>query len=195
VLVEVGATVAGYLLGTLPVAQLVAARTGHDPTAEGSGNPGASNVYRTAGRRAGVLVAAGDVLKGAVATGLGLAAGGRLLGLVCGLAAVLGHVAPVTRRFRGGKGVATAAGVVAVLYPLLAGLGAVVWFAVVGATRLASLASLAVVVAVMVAVVITDVPAAEVLLLTALGVVIVVRHRANVARLLRGRERTLETSP
>ena len=64
---------AGYLLGTLPFAHLIAARRGVDPTAEGSGNPGASNVYRTAGRRAGAAVLACDALKGAVAVGLALA--------------------------------------------------------------------------------------------------------------------------
>src|SRR5689334_17894800 len=98
-----------YLAGMFPTARLVGGRTGHDPTHEGSGNPGASNVYRLAGRRAGAMVFLGDFAKGALAAGVGLAVGGRALGLACGAAAVAGHIAPVTRRFRGGKGVATAA--------------------------------------------------------------------------------------
>jgi glycerol-3-phosphate acyltransferase PlsY len=104
--VEVLVVALGYLLGTIPTAELVGRRAGHDPTLEGSGNPGASNVFRTVGARAGALVFAGDVVKGMVATGIGLAAGDRMLALVCGAAAVVGHIAPVTRRFRGGKGVA-----------------------------------------------------------------------------------------
>src|SRR4051812_14193329 len=73
---------AGYVLGTLPFAHLIAGRRGVDPTAEGSGNPGASNVYRTAGRGAGVAVLVCDALKGAAAVGLGLAVADRELGLL-----------------------------------------------------------------------------------------------------------------
>ena len=102
--------VAAYLLGTFPTAALIGRMTGHDPTAEGSGNPGATNVLRTSGRGAGVAVLAVDVAKGALAVGLGLLVGDHTLGVIAGAAAVLGHVAPVGRRFRGGKGVATAAG-------------------------------------------------------------------------------------
>src|SRR3954447_5481745 len=100
----------GYLLGALPTALAVGRRVGRDPTLEGSGNPGASNVYRTAGAKAGAMVFAGDFLKGAIATGIGLVAADRTLAVACGAAAVLGHIAPVTRRFRGGKGVVTACG-------------------------------------------------------------------------------------
>src|SRR5262245_37826379 len=91
----------GYVLGTLPFAQVVAGRLGHDPTLEGSGNPGASNVFRTAGRGAGVAVFALDALKGMAAVAVGWVFGGRDLALVAGVAAVVGHVFPVTRGFRG----------------------------------------------------------------------------------------------
>src|SRR5829696_8206095 len=106
-----------YLVGLAPTAQVTSRRLGHDPSREGSGNPGASNVYRTAGSTAGALVLAGDVVKGIVPTMVGRKLGGRRLGLACGSAAVAGHVAPVTRRFRGGKGVATAAGLSLALDP------------------------------------------------------------------------------
>ncbi|MET0880111.1 MAG: glycerol-3-phosphate acyltransferase, partial [Acidimicrobiales bacterium] len=106
--------VVAYLLGTFPTAALIGRVTSHDPTIEGSGNPGATNVLRTSGRWAGVAVLAVDVAKGALAAGLGLLVGDHTLGVVAGAAAVLGHVAPVGRRFRGGKGVATAAGASAV---------------------------------------------------------------------------------
>src|SRR3954471_22016442 len=86
-----------YLLGTFPTALIVARLTGHDPTTEGSGNPGASNVYRLAGARAGLAVFLGDAAQGAVAAGVGRAVGGPPLALACGLAAVVGHVFPVFR--------------------------------------------------------------------------------------------------
>jgi len=191
----------GYLLGTVPTAQLVGRRIGRDPTREGSGNPGASNVYRTAGARAGATVFAGDLVKGVLATGIGWVAGqsgllsgglsGRVLALVCGAAAVVGHVAPVTRRLRGGKGVATAVGMVLVLFPLLAAGAGLVWVAIAKLTRKASLASIAVAVLVPVGVALTGRPAAEVVgvVLVALGVV--VRHAGNIERLVRGDERSL----
>src|SRR4051794_40102935 len=140
--VEVLVVVFGYLLGTVPTAQLVGRRIGRDPTLEGSGNPGASNVYRTAGAKAGALVFVGDFAKGIVATGIGLALGDRTLALVCGTAAVLGHIAPITRRFRGGKGVATACGLVVMLFPLLALATAVVWAVIAKTTGKASLGSI-----------------------------------------------------
>ena len=104
------AVLPAYLLGTFPTAILVGRREGRDPTSEGSGNPGASNALRTMGRRAAALVLIGDVGKGAAAAAAGAAVGGRAVGVGCALAAVVGHVAPVTRRFRGGKGVATLTG-------------------------------------------------------------------------------------
>ena len=90
--------VLAYFLGTLPSAHLVAGRSGVDPTQEGSGNPGATNVYRTAGWRAGVAVFMADLGKGMVATSIGLVVDGRSLGLACWAAAPLGRVAPAPRR-------------------------------------------------------------------------------------------------
>lgn len=181
-----------YLLGTIPTAAMVARRVGHDPTAEGSGNPGATNVYRTAGRRAGALVLAGDLAKGAAAAGLGWWLGDHVLGLVCATAAVAGHVLPVTRRFRGGKGVATSGGATLVLYPLV-GLGAVVaWAVVTAVSRRASIASLALAVAIPTGAAVTGAPGVEVALLALMGVAVVIRHAGNIARLARGAERPVE---
>ena len=122
--------VVAYLLGTFPTALLVAGRRGVDPTTAGSGNPGATNVMRTAGKAAGALTLVGDVAKGAAAAGLGWAVGGRALAILCGTAAIVGHIAPVTRRFRGGKGVATGFGVTVTILPV-AVVAAAVWFYVV----------------------------------------------------------------
>lgn len=183
----------GYLLGTAPTAQLVGRRIGRDPTLEGSGNPGASNVYRTAGARAGALVFAGDLLKGMAATGIGWWAGDRVLALACGAAAVLGHVFPVTRRLRGGKGVATAIGMMLVAFPLLAAGALAVWAVIAKATRKASLASLVAAVLLPVGVVAVGRPVEEVAIVVAVAVLVVVRHAGNIERLVRGDERSLPT--
>lgn len=181
----------GYLLGTAPVALLVGRRHGKDPTREGSGNPGASNVYRTAGARAGALVFAGDALKGVAATALGLAVADRRLALACGAAAVVGHSFPVTRRFRGGKGVATACGMIVVLFPLLAAGGAIVWGAAAKVTAKASLASLTLAVLMPIGVAVLGRPLVEVVGVAAVAGLVIARHAGNIERLVRGDERTL----
>jgi acyl phosphate:glycerol-3-phosphate acyltransferase len=191
VLPAVICVVVSYLVGTFPSALLAGRRSGIDPTRAGSGNPGATNVLRTAGRRAALLTLLGDAGKGALAAGLGLAVGGRGLGVACGLAAVLGHVAPANRRFRGGKGVATAAGMVVVLYPLLAVVGAVTYAVALVATRVGSVASLAAAVVVPVVAALIGLPGPELAGLVACEVVVILRHGDNIRRLARGQEGTL----
>ncbi|MEQ1786723.1 MAG: glycerol-3-phosphate acyltransferase [Acidimicrobiales bacterium] len=183
--------VPAYLLGTFPTAILVGRREGRDPTLEGSGNPGASNTFRTMGRRAGVTVLLGDVAKGAMAAGAGLATGNRAVGVACGLAAVLGHVAPVTRGFRGGKGVATGAGMAAVLLPVPALGLALLWVAAVRIVGAASAGSVAVAVGLPTAAALVGRPAGEVAAFAACGVLVVARHRSNLDRLRKGEERSL----
>jgi glycerol-3-phosphate acyltransferase PlsY len=190
ILVRVGLVLGAYLLGTFPSAQLVGAHLGVDPTQAGSGNPGATNVLRTAGRRAGALVFAGDALKGAVPAALGLVVDGRGLAIACWAAAVLGHVAPLTRRLRGGKGVATAGGGTVVLYPLVAVALLVVFVAVVRLTRTASLGSLAIAVALPLLVAASGHPGWEVAAAAGVSVLVAVRHAGNIRRLLRGEERS-----
>lgn len=182
--------VPAYLLGTFPTAILVGRRRGRDVTAEGSGNPGASNTLRTMGRRAGALVLLGDLGKGVAAAGAGLLAG-RGVGVACGVAAVLGHVAPVTRRFRGGKGVATAAGMAAVLVPVVAAALAVVWALTAKLTGTASKASIAIAAGFPVGAAIIGRPAAEVAAFAACGALVVARHRENLGRIRRGEEPVL----
>jgi len=183
--------VPAYLLGTFPTAILVGRGVGHDPTHEGSGNPGASNAFRTMGRRAGATVLVGDMAKGAVAAGMGLASGSRAVAVACGLAAVLGHVVPATRRFRGGKGVATGAGMATVLLPLPAVGLALLWAVTVKVTGAASAGSLAVAVGLPVAAAAVGRPGGEVVAFAACGVLVVARHRTNLGRLRRGEERSL----
>jgi glycerol-3-phosphate acyltransferase PlsY len=186
-----GCVAGAYALGTLPTASVIGRATGHDPSAEGSGNPGASNVYRLAGARAGVAVFLVDAAKGALATGVGLAAGGRPLGIAAGMAAVVGHVFPVTRRFRGGRGGATAGGFVLTAFPVVGAAAVAGWLAVARLTRTASLASLTVMVGVPIGVAIAGRPGWEVVATVGLSALIGARHAGNVGRLLRGEEREL----
>ncbi len=188
-------SVPAYLLGTFPTAVLVARAGGHDVTAEGSGNPGASNVARIMGWKAGLLVMAGDMAKGAIASGVGLAVAGRGVGYILGVLAVLGHTYPVTRRFKGGKGVATAGGMLAVLNPLVSVVLAVVWFLAARVLKLASVGSLIVAILFPVGVVLTARAGWEIGVTSAIAALVVVRHLPNLRRLLRGQELTTDTRP
>ena len=180
--------VAAYLLGTFPTAALIGRMTGHDPTAEGSGNPGATNVLRTSGRGAGVAVLAIDVAKGALAVGLGLLVGDHTLGVIAGAAAVLGHVAPVGRRFRGGKGVATAAGAGAVAFPALSLVLGVVFVVTVAVTRRVSVGSLVLALLLPVGVALGGGSGLEVLVTAGVSLVVIARHHENIRRLIRREE-------
>lgn len=177
-----------YLLGTFPSAVLVARAGGHDVAAEGSKNPGASNVARLMGWKAGLLVLVADFGKGAIASGVGLAVAGRGGAFALGIAAVLGHMFPVTRRFKGGKGVATAGGMLVVLYPVIVVILGVVWFLVARVLKLASVASLLCAVLFPVLVAIGGYGTEEVVAIAVLAVVVIARHAANVRRLVQGRE-------
>ena len=178
-----------WLLGTFPSAQLVARGRGRDIMSEGSGNPGATNVYRLLGWKAGALVLVLDFAKGAIAAGAGLAIGGRVGGMLLGVAAMVGHIFPIYRK--GGKGIATGAGVLIVLYPLVVAGLAVVFLVVARVFHKASLASLLVTVLFPIAVLVLGFDRWEVAVLGALAVLVLVRHAANIRRLLRREENDL----
>jgi glycerol-3-phosphate acyltransferase PlsY len=180
--------VPAYLLGTFPTAVLIARAGGHDVTTEGSGNPGASNVARIMGWKAGLLVMAGDLAKGAVASGVGLVIAGRGVAYILGVLAVLGHTYPVTRRFKGGKGVATAGGMLTVLNPLISVVLAVVWFLTARVLKLASVGSMIVAILFPVGVAIMGRAGWEIGVTSAIAALVVVRHLPNLRRLLRGQE-------
>lgn len=190
---QAAVVIAAYLLGTWPTATLVAAGQGRDVLTEGSGNPGATNVYRIAGTRAGVLVLLGDLVKGAAAALLGYVIGGRGLALASGAAAVLGHCFPATRGFRGGKGVASAAGMSIVLFPVVASILCVVWIAVARAMNKASLASVLALIGLPVGVALSGRPATEIAAIAAVALLVIARHSRNIGRLLRGEEHELRS--
>ena len=180
--------VPAYLLGTFPSAVLVARSKGVDITAVGSGNPGASNVARTLGTRWGVIVFAVDGLKGAIPALVGLLAHSRPAAYLFVAAAIIGHMFPITRRFHGGKGVATLAGAMIALHPISSAVLLLVWYVVRRLTRTASLASLVIAAALPVGVGIERSRAWEVFATIGLSLLVMVRHVDTIKRLLSGHE-------
>jgi len=179
---------AAYLLGCFPSAQMVASAGGVDITRAGSGNPGASNVTRVLGWRKGVLVLVLDTAKGAIAAGAGLLIADRPASYSFGAAAILGHVLPVTRRFRGGKGVASGAGVMLVLHPLVSAILGVAWFLISRFSGKAAVASLIIVTVLPAGVALRGRPAWEVVATIAIGLLVMIRHVANLRRLWHRKE-------
>ena len=191
---ETLAVVGGYLLGSLPFGYwLPRIFRGEDIRAGGSGNVGASNVFRVYGRRLGIAVALLDVAKGFTAALLGLWAGGALVGVLAGAAAMIGHARPIFLRFqKGGKMVATAGGATFALAPLTAFLCIGVWLMVFILTRYASLASIATALALAVFVVLFDYPWPIVVFGIAGAAAVILVHRLNIRRLLGGTEHRFE---
>jgi acyl phosphate:glycerol-3-phosphate acyltransferase len=182
----------GYLAGSVPFAFLLARRAGIDVRVAGSGNVGAANVLRTTGTWRGVVVMALDVGKGALAVALAsLSNAGATLIALAATAAVVGHIYPVWLRFKGGKGVAVAAGVFAVLSPIATAVAALLFLVTVWTTRYVSLGSIAATLALPPAAWLTGEPAAVVLAATATGALILFRHRGNIRRLRAGTERRM----
>jgi acyl phosphate:glycerol-3-phosphate acyltransferase len=181
-----------YLLGSIPFSYLVARGFGvADVRSVGSGNVGATNVMRAAGRTAGLLAFVLDASKGAAASILALRlAPGPTLPALAAASAVLGHMYPVWLRFRGGKGVATGCGAFLPLVPIASLVGFVVFVAVAALSRYVSLGSVAGTLALAATAFVAGPPAVA-WAATAIGVLIVVKHRSNLERLVRGAESRL----
>ena len=197
----------GFLLGSIPTGYLVGRwMRGIDLREVGSGNLGATNVFRTLGILPALLVVAVDIGKGALAVWIGLEFFPPvverlpdLTGLICALAAVLGHSLSPFVGFRGGKGVATAAGAFLVLAPLPAVAALLVWGLVLGTTRVMSVASIAgaAVLPVTLAIVEFERAAGEdrrwatLIFAVLIAIWVIWRHRSNMARLRDGSESKL----
>jgi glycerol-3-phosphate acyltransferase PlsY len=189
---EILAVTFGYLVGSVPFAFLLARRGGVDLRHAGSGNVGAANVLRTSGVALAVAAMCLDVTKGALAVFLAQKlTGGPATPVAAGLAAVIGHIYPVWLRFRGGKGVATAAGVFGVLSPLALVIAAGVFVITVSVTRYISLGSVAAAATLAVAAGVDRAEAATAVGAIVAALVIVHRHRGNLARLAAGTERRI----
>ena len=183
-----------YLLGSISFAVVVSRAMGlADPRTYGSGNPGATNVLRTGNRKAALLTLLGDALKG-VAAVLLVRFAGRHIGLgddtvvLAGLAAFIGHLYPVFHRFQGGKGVATAAGVLLAIDPII-GFGTLAtWIIIAFFFRYSSLAALVAAIFAPLWQLFVYGPSERVLLIAVMSAFLIWRHRANITKLLNGTE-------
>lgn len=188
------AVLGAYIIGSLDFAVVVGRMHGVDIHQVGSGNPGTANVMRTLGRGPAAMVLLGDMLKGVIAAAIGMAASGdpqSTLALGAGLAAVIGHCFPVFHRFRGGKGVATALGVVLFVIPLGGVVLAAVWALVVALSRISALGSLALSLAAVPVAFWQGLRGTALVPFAAMFLLVIVRHRPNIQRLLAGEEHSV----
>ncbi len=185
---------AAYVIGAIPVGYLIARAFGVvDVRSHGSGNIGAANVLRTAGRWPGLLTLGGDVAKGylAVVVGSALGGGGSAAAAVAAVAAIVGNCWSVYLRFRGGKGVATGLGAFLGVAPWATAPAALVWLGTAITFRYVSLASLMAALCVPIGALLLGYPRESVAACVVAAVIIGYRHRDNVERLLAGTERRL----
>ncbi len=184
------ACIIAYLLGSVPNGLLLCRAIWHiDIREHGSRNIGATNVYRTLGKGPGALVFALDFLKGFLAVYIAMLLVGTPLSMVLGgIAAILGHSASVFLRFKGGKGVATGLGVIAMLMPAVTGVVFLAWLVIVLVTRYVSLGSIVGAALVPVLAFLFDCPTEYTVFGVLAAVLVIVRHHTNITRLLNGTE-------
>ena len=190
-------SIVGYLLGAISFAVIVARSQGVDILKYGSGNPGATNVTRALGSKYGNIVFACDALKGFIAAGWPLLVYGGEIGLRLGIigliASIIGHSFSVFLKFKGGKGVATTmGGLVAIMWPALL-IGVAAWALIFFTIRMVAIASILFAVSLPVsAYFLYGAGDPRLTLGVVLGVLIVVRHRSNIARMFMGTENSFK---
>ena len=199
-------TLTAYLLGSCPNGLLVARTQGIDIRAVGSGNIGATNVFRSVGKAPGILVFFLDASKGLVPAlvfprvaeqGVAPSIPVDTMSLVFGAAAIAGHTWPIYLRFRGGKGVATSAGVLIGIAPAAAGIGMFVWLILVLGTRYVSVGSMGAALTVAISgwlLYARESGPTLPIALTILAAIIFLRHRSNLRRLANGTENRISLS-
>ncbi|MDR2018854.1 MAG: glycerol-3-phosphate 1-O-acyltransferase PlsY [Syntrophobacterales bacterium] len=186
---EAAFVVAAYIVGSIPVGVILSKLRGKDPRNMGSGNIGATNVMRTAGKVAGIITLAGDMAKGFAPTFLALRAGFPVvLVIAIGFAAFVGHLFPVFLRFKGGKGVATALGVYLALTPIAILLSFVVFVLVLLKWRYVSAGSIAGTAVMPLILYSLKADPIYVYLSLAIGSLIILKHLGNIKRLTAGTE-------
>ncbi|MEK6732112.1 MAG: glycerol-3-phosphate 1-O-acyltransferase PlsY [Candidatus Omnitrophota bacterium] len=191
---------AAYLIGSIPTAYIFGrALKGIDIREHGSGNTGATNVFRVIGKVPGIIVLIIDIIKGFICATY-LASGFMYLApvvrpemyrILVGLCAIAGHNWTVFLKFKGGKGVATSAGVVIGLIPKIFWLGFMVWLITFFITGFVSLSSIIAIVSVPIFTLAFGEPAEIVVFMCLLCLIIVYKHRANIRRLARGEEKRI----
>ena len=184
--------VLGYLIGSIPCSYLVSRIYGHiDIREHGSGNSGATNVFRTLGKKAGIYAFIGDFLKGILAAVVGRYFMGTEGALLCSTFAVLGHCYPFTIGFKGGKGVATTVGMIFGVNPLIAIILISIQLIIVLATKYMSLASIISAAMFPFVGLLMGKPTYYFYYSLFLGLFVIYRHRLNLVRLLNGTEKKL----
>ncbi|MEX1126139.1 MAG: glycerol-3-phosphate 1-O-acyltransferase PlsY [Acidimicrobiia bacterium] len=192
------ALLAAYVVGSIDFAVIVARMHGVDIHQAGSGNPGTSNVLRTLGRLPAAMVLVGDMLKGTVGAAMGMVASGvsdpmGQWAFAAGFAAVIGHCYPIFHKFKGGKGVATGAGLLLFTVPLAAVIEFALWGVIVKVTKTASIGSLVIMVITIPILIWQGVDGASLVWVALIIALIVWRHRGNIQRMLAGREHKVTT--
>lgn len=177
-----------YFIGAIPFSYLVSLLKGVDIRTRGSGNVGATNVLRALGPVAAAAALAADLLKGVAAAWIGTMAGGEWLVVGCAFAAVVGHCYSIFLRFKGGKGVATSAGIILYLMPRELLIMLVVFLVVVALLRYVSLGSITVAVLLPVLALAMKEPFELLILCLLMAALVVYRHRENIQRLRSGTE-------
>ncbi len=186
--VGVALIIAAYFAGSFPTASAVGMLSGHDHSKEGSGNPGASNVYRTSGAAYGIVTVIVDLMKGFVPVFATLLILGRPWAAGAWAAATIGHVIPFARWRNGGKGVATGGGGSIPLYPYVGLVLVLVFIVSVKLTRRASVGSLSITILLVAAAGLLHEHVAEIAASVVVAGLVIYRHRSNIGRLLSGEE-------
>lgn len=182
-------TVISYLVGSIPIGLILSKIKGKDPRMVGSGNIGATNVMRTAGKALGIITLIGDAAKGFIPVSIALFTGQQeSLIAVVGLATFIGHLYPLYLRFKGGKGVATALGVYIAVSPLSVLISIIVFVLALVKWRYVSLGSLIGTGVMPISLMIFKLPNEYILLSLIIGFFIFIRHKDNIKRLLKGEE-------
>ncbi len=178
--------IVAYLLGNISPAIILGKKYGIDIKSQGSGNAGTTNALRVLGKKAGIITLVVDILKGVVAVLVGRSMGGETIAMACGLLVFCGHVWPVFFKFKGGKGVATAFGVITTINPVL---GAVVGGIMVVIVLISKRVSAGSVICALVFPFIANFYNPDYLWWALImGVTILYKHKANIDRLLKGEE-------
>ena len=186
------ALVLAYLLGSIPFALIAGKLHGVDLREAGSGNLGATNVFRTLGRTAGVTVMVLDIAKGAAAVLVAVALTDNPWPIAAGALAILGHVFPVWTHFKGGKGVAVGAGALIGLVPAASGVLLVLWILLVVFTRYVSVASIVAALAAAPLAFVFGAPWSYVVFIALAGLFVIYKHRENIVRLVHGDESRIQ---
>ena len=181
------AAVIAYFIGNISPSTLLARARGIDIKKEGSGNAGTTNALRVMGKKAAIITLVVDILKGVVSVLIGWGLAGQLGAMVCVLFVMLGHVWPLLLKFKGGKGIATSFGALLALDPLLALIELAIVAAVTLVTKRMSAGSIAGLVLLPVICIFRQ-PAEFVVISIILAVIMLIKHKANIIRIIHGEE-------